>query len=512
MTQNLGEQFYAARKVSAPIVIVRTPDPAAAIALLSEHAAVPISGKKHPAALIGWDTVRGLAPINNEGLVALRDSVGNNGAQVLNASDALTLAAKFPPHTVLFVHMAHRFFKDAATVQAAWNLRDLFKSNFRTVVFLTIPGADVPVEIAGDAVTLAAALPTATELDRIIGSLLESAEVPALDAVTRKRAVDACAGLTHFTAEQNFSMSLTKSGVDLDALWDRKVETVQQTPGLKIRRRGPKLSSVIGCANVKAYLTKVVDKFNVILFIDEIDKGLSGWSGDNTGVAQDFHQNLLTFMDQPGVMGVMLVGHPGTAKTMTATALGNDAGIPTVVFDMGGMKRKHVGESEENIRTGIAVTEAIGQGRVLVIATCNAAANLSPEIRRRFSATFFFDLPATSELAGMWDQYLNAPHPDATGPLTAAQTKTRPDDTGWTGAEVRKACENAWRINGTLLEGAAYVVPVSRAMPERIAKLRAEADGAYVSAAIPGEYRLTEVDVRAVPPIIKRALSGMKES
>ncbi|MGB7590439.1 MAG: hypothetical protein WBO19_04275, partial [Terriglobia bacterium] len=42
--------------------------------------------------------------------------------------------------------------------------------------------------------------------------------------------------------------------------------------------------------------------------------------------------------------------------------------------------------------------DAVSQGRMLFIATCNSIASLPPELRRRFTlGTFFFDLPTVDE-------------------------------------------------------------------------------------------------------------------
>jgi len=512
MALPLGDQFYTARKISAPIVVVRTPDPAATIADLSAHADVPVNGQKRPAALLAWDTQRGVVALNKLGSDAVRDTFGPGAKDLLNLSDALAIAApKLPAHAVLFVHMAHRFWRDTATVQAVWNLRDTFKTNFRTLVLLTMQGQPVPAEIASDAIVFTEAYPDPVRLDAMITALLDGAELPNA-ADVRKRAVDAVAGLAMFPAEQAVSMSLGKAGIDVDTLWERKRQTVEETPGLTVRRDGFKLDTVIGYENAKTYLRKIAPRYNVILFIDEIDKGLGGWNTDTSGVSQDFHQVLLTKMDAPNVSGVMFVGHRGTGKTALATAIGNEAGIPTVTFDMGGMKAKHVGDSEGNIRNAWAVTEAIGQGRVLVIATCNRAANLSPEIMRRFGTPFFFELPARGELDGMWDLYTRRPHPEAEGPLSKAQIATRPDSTGWTGSDVKRCCEVAWRLDVPLVEAAQFVVPVALSRPADVERLRQEADGAYISASIPGTYHHTEIDARTIPAPVKRALSTMKES
>ncbi len=54
-------------------------------------------------------------------------------------------------------------------------------------------------------------------------------------------------------------MSLSKKGVDLDLLWDRKRQAVEQTPGLSIWRGGETFEDIGGCDNIKRFLTAVLN-------------------------------------------------------------------------------------------------------------------------------------------------------------------------------------------------------------------------------------------------------------
>jgi SpoVK/Ycf46/Vps4 family AAA+-type ATPase len=79
---------------------------------------------------------------------------------------------------------------------------------------------------------------------------------------------------------------------------------------------------------------------------------------------------------------------------------------------------------------------------------------LPPELRRRVTlGTFFFDLPTAEEREAIWKIYLKK---------WSLDDGDRPNDEGWTGAEIRECCRKAWRLRLTLKESAEYVVPVSR--------------------------------------------------
>jgi len=91
-------------------------------------------------------------------------------------------------------------------------------------------------------------------------------------------------------------------------------------------------------------------------------------------------------------------------------------------------------------------------------------------------------LPTAPERDAIWDLY--EARYGVSGP--------RPEDTDWTGAEIRQCCENADSLGISLIESAAYVVPVARAMGDTLTELRKSASDRYISAAQPGMYHYDE--------------------
>jgi SpoVK/Ycf46/Vps4 family AAA+-type ATPase len=47
---------------------------------------------------------------------------------------------------------------------------------------------------------------------------------------------------------------------------------------------------------------------------------------------------VLTWMQDRDAEGMILIGPPGTAKSLVGAAAGNTGGIPTIAFDLGAMK------------------------------------------------------------------------------------------------------------------------------------------------------------------------------
>ena len=112
-----------------------------------------------------------------------------------------------------------------------------------------------------------------------------------------------------------------------------------------------------------------------------------------------------------------------------------------------------------------------------VVATSNDINKLPPEFTRaeRWDAIFFFDVPAAEEreeIAKLYARKFNVP------------LEPRPDEQGWTGAEIATAYRLAAMMNTTAKDAARFVVPLTRTMGEQIAALREWARGRCVPASV----------------------------
>ena len=494
---NLISQIKAARRVSVPIIAITTPDPAATIDAVC-NAVVAKAESTDPAKIV-WDIVSGMKPRNEEGKTAIANIMEGDDLTIGNPIIMLTLARKLPAKTLLFVHLANRWLVDAGVVQAAWNLRDAFKQDHRTLILLG-PAIELPAELGGDVVVLDEPLPDAAALAELVKEQFtaaseqdEDGKQTKLDDTTLTRAVEAIQGLPAFQAEQVIAMSLSRSGLNLPDLWERKRRQIEQTPGLKVHREQVKFSDIGGVEVIKSFLSRVSAgqaRPNAIVFVDEIEKFLAGASGDTSGVSQDQLGTLLAYMQDQNAAGCIFVGPPGSAKSMVAKATGNEAGVPTIQLDLGGMKGSLIGQSEQHLRAALKVITAVSNGRSLWIATCNAIADLPPELRRRFTlGTFFFDLPVLAERAGIWKIWL--------AKYERAKNEKLPEDEGWTGAEIKQCCDLAYRLGCTLIDAAKFVVPVSRSAAEKLAALRKAAEGRFLSASRGGIYSQATENVEA---------------
>lgn len=479
---SLPSQFKSARRAGVPLIAITTPDPAATVATIANCDLSPI---------LTWDVANGFKAVNEAGKLVL----GNiDVEQGLDPISMLEQASRLPDDSILFVLNGGKIIEAIGLpwVQRVWNLRDSFKRNRRTLVLIGV-SIKLPPELELDFVCFDEPLPGPDQLYEIAKQIDEAAvascpDRPRSDEATLQRVVDAISGLSAFQAEQVVAMAVRKDGFDFTTLWELKRQLIEQTPGLSIWRGNERFSDICGLDNVKSYLLRKLNgkrRYGAIVFLDEIEKLLAGateGTADSSGVSQGFLQALLVYMQDNAVSGLIFLGHPGAGKSMVAKAAGNEAGIPTIAFDLNAMKASLVGESELRIRSALKVVTAVSTGRPLFIATCNKIAVLPPELRRRFTAgTFFFDLPDANERDAIWRHYMAK---------YELPEQKRPNDNGWTGAEIKSCCEIAWELDVSLEEASRYIVPVSKADPDGIERLRKEAVGRYISASYPGPYQL----------------------
>jgi SpoVK/Ycf46/Vps4 family AAA+-type ATPase len=218
-----------------------------------------------------------------------------------------------------------------------------------------------------------------------------------------------------------------------------------------------------------------------------------------------------------------VIGSPAASYTYT---IGAGFGMPLLRIDLGGLKSKYVGESEDNLRRALALadtvspcvlwfdeiekalagssgpqgdggvsTDALGTiltwmqertSRVFVVATANDVRALPPELLRkgRFDDIFFVDLPNRVERAEILRVTLKGYGRSVEG----IDTKAVVDATvGFTGAEVaaivpdamfRAFADGARPITtADLVEVASTVAPLAETAKEKISDLRTWAKG-----------------------------------
>ena len=451
-----------------------------------------------------WDCDRGmtfpLEPIQMPGVTDTQDP--------LAIIRALPSVANGSGTTLAVFENLHRFLGATELVQALARQIHTGK-NSRCAVIILAPVVQIPAELEKLFTVVDHELPGHPQLEEIArGVATQDGELPEGDELAR--VIEAAAGLTASEAENAYSLALVRHGkLEPETLWELKSQQLKKSGLVSLHRGTESFQQLGGLENLKAFCLRAMRR-----------------------------QSDAKAGNRP--RGVLLLSPPGCGKSQFAKALGNETGRPTVILDIGNLLGSLVGQSEGNVRAALKLADAMApcvlfcdeiekglagatssgqtdsgvtarvfgslltwlndhESDVFFVGTCNDASKLPPEFARaeRFDGVFFVDLPGRDQKDGIWDIYTQHYGLDA--------KQARPDDTNWTGAEIKSCCRLASLLDVPLVQAAQNVVPVAVTAGDKIEGLRQWASGRCLSADRAGVYsrsegvsggRVVEIDAR----------------
>lgn len=357
----------------------------------------------------------------------------------------------------------------------------------------------LPPELKHEFTELGLDLPGSEELSAVLDGIATSAgkDLPSGDA--RDALLASALGLTTLEAENTFALSIVEAGDLAPTIIAReKARTLKANGLVEVIETTPSIDAVGGLDELKEWLLTRKEAFSK----EARSYGL------------------------PLPKGVLIVGVPGTGKSLTAKASAAVFGMPLLRLDMGRVFGGIVGQSEANLRAVIQTAEAIApcvlwideiekgfagnqssgstdggtssrvfgsflswmqekNKPVFVVATANDVSKLPPEFLRkgRFDELFFVDLPNQVDRSAIWDIVIRKYGRSIVGFDTVILSRSSEQ---YTGAEIEavfvEALHEAFNHHREPTEKDVFaaigdIIPMATLMDGEIGKLRHWAKG-----------------------------------
>lgn len=302
---------------------------------------------------------------------------------------------------------------------------NLYNDDYSATIFILSETTIIPKELENYITVFDIPLPTTSEILGIINNFISN-----MNIVVEQETIDDIAlsfkGLNEFQIKQILNLAYQDGGcIDKDdklLILKEKEQLIKKSGMLEIVNFSETIDDIGGLENLKDWLARKAKVFA------NLDKAIK------FGV------------DVP--KGIMIIGMPGCGKSLTAKATASLFEIPLVRLDVGRLLGKYVGESEENMRKALKLSEAISpcvlwideiekafagvggdgggndvttrlfgqfltwmqekENTVFIVATANDISKIPPEFLRkgRFDELFFVDLPNGEERRKILDIHL----------------------------------------------------------------------------------------------------------
>ena len=436
-----------------------------------------------------WSVVDGLVDTKKHTTTAANDPL-----------EALVAIKDMGDRTIILLRDFHLFLQDPNPILIR-QLKDVLqeaKTKSKTLIILGCRLC-LPPELEHELTVIEFALPGKEELRTVLDGIIESAQLKGVEGEQRDKTLDAASGLTTIEAENAFALCVAESkGVNPEIVAREKAQAVKKNGILEIVETKESLASIGGLDVLKEWLLKRRHAFGQ----RAIEYGL------------------------PTPKGLLIIGIPGTGKSLTAKATAKVFGVPLLKLDAGRIFAGLVGQSESNLRAAIQTAEAIApcclwidevekgfsgskssnatdggtssrvfgsfiswmQGKkapVFVVATANDVSQLPPEMLRkgRFDDLFFVDLPNQQEREDIWEIQIGK-YGRQPGDFDIVQLAKVTE--GLTGSEIEngfvEALHAAFDLGNeptdlTIASVLTELVPLSKLMAEQITSLKNWAKG-----------------------------------
>jgi len=368
------------------------------------------------------------------------------------------------------------------------------------IILIETPGVEIPPGLKGDIEYIETEPPGPLERMQELEQFLTDQSITLKGNGEEKASLcDSVAGLPRHSIARLFARCYVENK-ELEVEWLRnaKAKMIKEQSGkaLSFVVVGDETPTVGGSENMAEWLRKTKKTFT-------------------SKKARDYGTK------QP--RGLLIVGVPGTGKSLTPKNIGRDWGSPLIRLDLGLVFGSLVGQSEAQMHQTLKAIESCapcilwvdeiekalggmkgsggdgGVGKrvlgafltwlqdckapIFVVATANEVTDLRPELLRagRFDGIFFVDLPDVIEREAIAKIHLKKKARDINGLKDIDAKELAVMTEGYTGAEIEQVIVEALKIGfdedrkvslGDIAMSVKEVTPISVTMPEDITNLR----------------------------------------
>ncbi|WP_373500171.1 AAA family ATPase [Desulfococcus sp.] len=362
-----------------------------------------------------------------DGLVPLTEATGSVDRPVKDPLSALEMIQRIDQEAVFVLKDFHLMWeKQPAIIRKLKNLAQTLKQTKKNII-VTSHQARIPDELADQVYIVDYDPPDYNGIKEILNIFTGISNIRVnLTALGRDRLIRSALGLTANQAQRVFAKAIVKKGSldeqDIELVTREKKAIIRESGALEFFSSTETIHHVGGLDVLKAWLSSRENCFSQ----EAADYGLTP------------------------PKGLLLVGIPGTGKSLTAKVVSGLWQQPLIRLDMGAIFGSLVGQSEENIRKALKLAETVSpcvlwidevekglsesggdsgtsarvfgtllswmeekEKPVFVVCTANNISRIPPEFSRagRFDAIFFLDLPTLQERREIFEVHLKKRRP-----------------------------------------------------------------------------------------------------
>ncbi len=301
------EKFSDYLKAGYPCLWVQTHEEGRCISVLSQQA--------ERYSVYSWDIVGGLLDHQMDQVRHMPDPI-----------KPLQSIPSLPESSILFLKDFHRFINAIEVIRTVKNLIPVLKATDRHLVVVS-PVLQIPVELEKDITVLPFLLPTVAELLETAKRIVQEND---LSVEVDERAIQAGKGLTLHEAENAMALSLVQEKTfSKKILEQEKLQAIRKSGLMELQNPEP-LESLGGLDALKRYLQNR---------------------------REGFHKQDIPPYAKPH--GTILVGPPGTGKSLSAKVTASVFDIPLIRLDISSLKGSLVGESERNMNQALQLIRSV---------------------------------------------------------------------------------------------------------------------------------------------------------